>query len=146
MAYKVIINNTDSIIIKDEEGRYVSLIDAIKASLRAAHDLPITSIFYDGQTTSLIDKFTGGLRNNSSVIFEITGVKIKDDSLLIRFYRFLINGIRTVKAKSDFEQDKSGPRNPIHTADAPIYWSSIAPKRDNDQYVRATPNPDLRWR
>ncbi|GAA4493687.1 hypothetical protein [Pseudaeromonas paramecii] len=92
--YAVSITGDTAIISMDENGRYQTVVLAIKAAIRAAMDVEITAISFGERAYSIIDEFTGGLKNDSVIIKEITGEVVKDTPLWRRFFAFAFSKVQ----------------------------------------------------
>lgn len=99
MRFSVTISGDVAVIVAADTGRYASDIEAVMATLRAAHDIKLTAIVYGDITCGLIDNFTGGLRQNSVVVHDLLGVSIKDQGLLSRIKNWIVKWFSTYRAE-----------------------------------------------
>lgn len=99
MGFNVVITGVQAVITPSENGRYPTSLDAVMATLKAAHDINLTEVLFESMAVSLIDNFTGGLRQNSAVVYDLFGISIKEKGLLSRFKTWLIEWFSTYRAE-----------------------------------------------
>lgn len=95
MKYTVQVTGYHATIIEDVEGRYPSILLAVKAVIRAAKDTDITGINLNGAHYKIMDDFTGGLLRDSQIILMTTGIFEQDQGLFTRFKLALAQLIST---------------------------------------------------
>ncbi|MNC33220.1 hypothetical protein D3C75_816040 [compost metagenome] len=84
MKDSVQITGSNATLIENEQGRYASMFLAVKAVIRAAKDIEITTITVDGTCYSIMDEFSGGLLQDCRIIHMITGFDVPDANLFNR--------------------------------------------------------------
>ncbi|QLI60487.1 hypothetical protein IBG34_23330 (plasmid) [Aeromonas media] len=84
MTYSVQVTGRNATVMESDKGRYTSMLLAVKAVIRAAKDMDITTITVNGSCYNIMDEFTGGLLRDSQIILMITGIIEPDPGLLTR--------------------------------------------------------------
>lgn len=110
MKFDVAVTSNVASVIVSDNGRYACLIDAVKATLRAARDIEITVLVCEGRTCNLLDSFTGGLRRDSSIIKELLGVTVQDASLANRIKQWLYELCATYFADQKHTNSTEAPQ------------------------------------
>ncbi|MBW3798994.1 hypothetical protein GPK29_22635 [Aeromonas hydrophila] len=95
MKYTVQVTGYHATIMEDVEGRYPSILLAVKAVIRAAKDTDITGINLNGVHHKIMDDFTGGLLRDSQIILMTTGIFEQDQGLFTRIKLVLTQLIST---------------------------------------------------
>lgn len=112
MMFNVNVSDRVAVITSSTSGRYITIIDAIEASIKAAYDINIQTIIYNDKVCRLTDDFTGGFKQNSLIIKELAGLTIKDRPLWLRFYSWVKETLETLSAREKFSARMSNG-NPV---------------------------------
>lgn len=111
MSYSVIVTESNASILVDEGGKYSSSLDAIRAVIRAAKDVDIVSITINGIAYDIMDPFTGGLLQDSKIIYLTTGILEADKGLLSRIKSYVVELISSQNAHHSYRRlNRSGKR------------------------------------
>lgn len=102
MSYSVVVTESNASVLVDEGGKYSSSLDAIKAVIRAAKDVEIVSITINGIVYDIMDPFTGGLLQDSKILYLTTGVREADKGLLSRIKSYVVELVSSQTAHHSY--------------------------------------------